>query len=642
MATGERFGTIFDGGTTLGLGPAELLGRFAERRDEAAFSALVAHHGPMVLATCRRILPNGADADDAFQATFLVLAKKAGAISDPDRLAPWLHGVARRVSVRARSVAARRRAIESEGPGDLAVAPASDDAHDLRAVLDEELSRLPEKYRAPLVLCYLEGLTHDEAAGQLAWPVGTVRSRLAGGRDRLRSRLARRGYASGALAVLSPATLPTAAVSRFLQAATVRLVFTPTAGQVATSAAALLAQGALTSMFYAKIQTIAAFAATMTIATVGVVAAQPRGNAEVKPVANVAPPAVPPAILDQSTPPVDLAKELDAAKDRIKALEAELAALKANNPPAPPLAPADPTNPPPPPAPPGGVASGRRQLAKLPTLEELKAKNPPTPAAPEPPATPRPPTNYTTTERISDDPFRAPATSTTTTYTRSAEAPVTPSQTPTPPLDTASGLASRGRVGGPGFMGGRGGGMASTSTVNSGQANKPAVPVTLPLPSGNVLIIPIEQDRATVLNTRSGVKATFRPAGQVTSIAPVCTAGVVGLALAGPKVPQVAAYSQSNNEWSVQDLREPISDGWANPIVGGDSVEYRLGRYLYIFSGRAGRWGVLELQQPIKQGGSMPGELSNGACKMITEGDTLHAYNYETGEWTHTSTKDDK
>ena len=271
MATGEQFGTIFDGGTTLGLGSAELLDRFGVHRDEAAFAALVAHHGPMVLATCRRILPNSADADDAFQATFLVLARRASSIADPDRLAPWLHGVARRVALRARSLAARRQAIEGEraepgedDPAEVAVAPPPADAFELRSVLDEELARLPAKYRVPLVLCYLEGLTHDEAAGQLAWPVGTVRSRLAGGRDRLRSRLARRGFDPRANPL--PPNVPLAVVSRPLQTLTLRLALATGAPPAASLAAVLLARGVLTSMLLTKIQTaLVALAATISL-----------------------------------------------------------------------------------------------------------------------------------------------------------------------------------------------------------------------------------------------------------------------------------------------------------------------------------------------------------------------------------------
>ena len=297
MASGERFGTIFDGGTMLGLGPAELLDRFRANRDEAAFAALVARHGPMVLATCRRILPVGADADDAFQATFLVLARKASSIADPDRLAPWLHGVARRVALRSRSLAARRRAVEGERPESeeaeaeaVAVPPPPDDLFDLRRVLDEELARLPEKYRTPLVLCYLEGLTHDEAAGQLRCPVGTVRSRLAGGRDRLRSRLVRRGYAPQSSL---PVLLATSAPSSLIRA-TVRVA---TGAGVVPSHLLLIAQGASIAMILTNPKTwivAAGFLLSLAAGSAVVVARQDRGEStpQAGPVAQT--PAVPP------------------------------------------------------------------------------------------------------------------------------------------------------------------------------------------------------------------------------------------------------------------------------------------------------------------------------------------------------------
>ena len=192
----REIGRLFGGESASGLGAGPLLERFAADRDSAAFEALVGRHGPMVLATCRRMLPDPHDADDAFQATFLVLARKAGSIRDPDRLGPWLHGVARRVAARSRALAGRRRSVERPGGDEpMDTSPDALEGAEVREVLDEELARLPEKYRAPLVLCYLDGLTHDEAAEALRWPVGTVRSRLAGGRDRLRDRLTRRGLA---------------------------------------------------------------------------------------------------------------------------------------------------------------------------------------------------------------------------------------------------------------------------------------------------------------------------------------------------------------------------------------------------------------------------------------------------------------
>jgi RNA polymerase sigma factor (sigma-70 family) len=175
---------------------AELLGRFAHCRDEAAFAALVRRHGPMVWGVCRRVLNDWHRAEDAFQVTFLVLARKAGSLSRPGLLGNWLYGVAYRTAVKARGRAARqgeqeRQAVTmaSTGPADAAA------RRELREVLDDELSRLPEKYRAPLVLCYLEGRTNEEAARLLGWPVGSMSWRLTRARRFLRARLAGYGFA---------------------------------------------------------------------------------------------------------------------------------------------------------------------------------------------------------------------------------------------------------------------------------------------------------------------------------------------------------------------------------------------------------------------------------------------------------------
>src|SRR4051794_14651098 len=182
----------------------ELLRRFVAHRDDAAFAELVRRHGPVVLGVCRRVLGDAPDADDAFQAAFLVLARKAHRIARPDLLGNWLYGVAYRTALRARAVAARRRARE----GRLVDVPAEDRPPafvwaDLRPVLDEEVNRLPDRYRATFVLCHVEGRTMAEAARLLGCPEGTVLSRLAWARGRLRSRLTRRGLApaAGGLAV---------------------------------------------------------------------------------------------------------------------------------------------------------------------------------------------------------------------------------------------------------------------------------------------------------------------------------------------------------------------------------------------------------------------------------------------------------
>ncbi|OAI40158.1 hypothetical protein AYO40_05105 [Planctomycetaceae bacterium SCGC AG-212-D15] len=171
-----------------------LLARFIGRRDEGAFEALVERHGPMVLSVCQRIVRDPHLAEDSFQATFLVLARKAGAIADPRSLASWLHGVAVRVARKARGQEAQRRSklmtLESRSAGH-ADSPSGLD--DLKPLLDEEVNRLPAKYRELVVLCYLEGMTNSEAARQLRCPEGTVFGRLARARRMLQTRLVRRG-----------------------------------------------------------------------------------------------------------------------------------------------------------------------------------------------------------------------------------------------------------------------------------------------------------------------------------------------------------------------------------------------------------------------------------------------------------------
>jgi RNA polymerase sigma factor (sigma-70 family) len=182
----------------------DLLARFARDRDEDAFAELVRRHGPMVLAVGRRVTGNPEDAEDAFQAAFLVLARRAGQVSRPDLLGNWLYGVAYRTALEARK--ARRRVKEQavpDAPEPVARddRPADHDPADLRRVIDEELAALPEKYRAAVVLCELQGLGRKEAAARLGIPEGTLSSRLAHARKVLAARLGRRGFAATAGAV---------------------------------------------------------------------------------------------------------------------------------------------------------------------------------------------------------------------------------------------------------------------------------------------------------------------------------------------------------------------------------------------------------------------------------------------------------
>jgi RNA polymerase sigma factor (sigma-70 family) len=207
---------------------AVLLERFAAQRDESAFAALLARHGPMVLGVCRRVLRDTHKAEDAFQAVFLVLARKAATLRRPQSLAAWLYGTARNLALKVRRGDARRRQRERDN---LSATPVSADpldelaARELLLILDEEMERLPETYRLPLLLCGLEGRSHEEAARILGWTIGSLRGRLERGRKKLQARLTRRGLAfSGALLTLGvlPGTTTSAAgrlTSTTLQAA---------------------------------------------------------------------------------------------------------------------------------------------------------------------------------------------------------------------------------------------------------------------------------------------------------------------------------------------------------------------------------------------------------------------------------------
>src|SRR5262249_53369416 len=226
---------------------AELLRHYLATRDESAFAALVRRHGPMVFAVCQSVLRRRHDAEDAFQAVFLVLARKAGSIRRPESLSSFLHGVAYRMSLKARADNARRQSREVKAPFPEPAVSASDDLSwgELRAVLHAELSALPGRLREPLVLCYLEGLTQDEAARRLGWTPATVKGRLQRGREKLRRRLERRGVAL-------TAALAAALTGQALAETAVRTA-RPFTIATATRASAALAGGFLRSWMPLKL-----------------------------------------------------------------------------------------------------------------------------------------------------------------------------------------------------------------------------------------------------------------------------------------------------------------------------------------------------------------------------------------------------
>ncbi|MDR3622297.1 MAG: sigma-70 family RNA polymerase sigma factor [Paludisphaera borealis] len=226
--------TLFQVGTAAGLTDRELIARISRASAddaEALFEVLVTRHGPMVLRVCRNVLNDPHDAEDAFQATFLVLVKQFRTIRKLDSIGSWLYGVAARVSARARVEAAKRRKREREHV-QLAVVPAPDDEASRGLAIQEEVLRLPDRYRSVVVLCYWESLTHEQAATRLACPIGTVRSRVARARELLRRRLVHRGVADVDPA---PAVLP---LSSALVRSTVQATAKVTSGQAVSKVAA--------------------------------------------------------------------------------------------------------------------------------------------------------------------------------------------------------------------------------------------------------------------------------------------------------------------------------------------------------------------------------------------------------------------
>jgi RNA polymerase sigma factor (sigma-70 family) len=237
----------------------DLLGRFAAHQEEAVFEALMQRHGPMVLGVCQRVLSHAQDAEDVFQATFLVLARKAKSIRKQASLGSWLYGVAFRLALKLKASAARRRARERRVAEMMAGETTTTSSwSDLRPILDEELSRLPEKYRAPLILCYLEGKTNVEAGRMLGWPAGSMSKRLARGRELLRSRLAKRGLAltSPVLATLvaehARASVPAALWQISLKAAVMAAAGQALTGVVSTQVGTLV-HGVMKTMFMTKL-----------------------------------------------------------------------------------------------------------------------------------------------------------------------------------------------------------------------------------------------------------------------------------------------------------------------------------------------------------------------------------------------------
>jgi RNA polymerase sigma factor (sigma-70 family) len=256
-----------------GVPDAELLGRWIAGRDEAAFELLLRRHAPLVHGVCRRLLDDPRDVEDAFQATFLLLLRKATTIRKSESLGSWLYKVAYRVALRARADRARAGPSTSTGLEDVLARPDEDLLwRDLRPILDEEVRGLPEKYRVPFILCHLQGKTNQEAADALGCPLGTILSRLSWARERLRHRLTRRGLAVSTavlVTVLSRNACPAAVPPALLQA-TLGVMTQPASVGVGAARSHLLAEGVRKAMFLTKLKVTTALAAALSLLGLGV------------------------------------------------------------------------------------------------------------------------------------------------------------------------------------------------------------------------------------------------------------------------------------------------------------------------------------------------------------------------------------
>jgi RNA polymerase sigma factor (sigma-70 family) len=314
-----------------GLTDAQLLGRFVTQRDEDAFAALVRRHASMVWGVCRRNLHRQHDAEDAFQATFLVLVRKAASVVPREMVANWLYGVAHQTARKARSTLARRGLRERQVVA-MPEPMATDQElwRDLQPLLDQELSRLPDKYRAAIVLCDLEGKTYKEAARQLGLPDGTLSGWLTRGRSMLAARLARRGLAvfagaSGMATLLAEsaasAAVPTSVVTSTIQLATLTFAGKATAGLISGNVVALT-EGVMKTMLIGKLKALTA--ALVVVTTMGIGAGKLLVTARAEALA---------AIKQTQTPrdkqQQQVEAELEAARVRAKQAEANVEQARA-------------------------------------------------------------------------------------------------------------------------------------------------------------------------------------------------------------------------------------------------------------------------------------------------------------------------
>jgi RNA polymerase sigma factor (sigma-70 family) len=607
-----RVQRLFGRGTVAGLGERELLERFVGARDEGAFEAILDRFGPMVLGVCRRALDDPHDVDDAFQATFLVLVARAPTIRDGDKLGPWLHGVATKVATRARTQGRQRRRRETgDLDGAITEAPREVERRELRAVLDEELERLPASYRQPIVLCYLQGQTHDEAAARLHWPVGTVRSRMARGRDLLRGRLARRGLALSTTTLVLEAEVGPATVSAALIKVTLEAAMRVAAGKtiaagMVSAAVASLAQGVTTTMMITTWTWTAGVVLALGLAGggIGVAALQDGAGGQVQ---------------GKEPTVAELKTQLDVTRKQLadsQRREAELA---------------------------GSVETLQGQIAKI----EGAAKK--DEAVEE-------------TARGLREEAPAEGVDTSLRVSKQGRAPKDLAKNAAPPekgmmqtmmeageergMREMMGRMNRGDVGmagmgmpsRPGGMSGMPGGGASGEMAGMmmgggngmmGMGGMMGMTGAAPgyISSGSIFSMIRPRDgKFAAYSVELGLWDSYTLPPDVKKVVPVISQAVAMLMMEGPRITQVAAFSAKKGWWVTQDLREPTTK--VTPIIGGWNAVYVVDRFVYAYSDVTSTWGVLELET-----GAKPVPSVGPQTVTVEHAGKLHIFSGKLAKW---------
>jgi RNA polymerase sigma factor (sigma-70 family) len=596
---------LFARGTVAGLSEGQLLARFVRERDEIAFEAIVSRHGPMVLGICRRLLDDPHDVEDAFQATFLVLVRRAGSLRDCELLANWLYGVALKVASRARRDRARRSIRERPEFVDEPKCPPEEfDLGELRSVLDCEVARLPERFRTPIILCYFEGMTHDQAAERLRCPVGTVRSRMAKARELLRTRLARRGFGpepavpAGPLIGVSPAVPPALLIRTSATVSSV-IVRSLLAGGPPTSAIAL-ARGVLRAMTFSKWM--------MTFASALLVLGAVGGGVRVAARQDGAPSAksqgrVPPS--DDDGRPVR--KALEEVQSWIDRYEEQLAAGRDE------------------------IAAQKRQIKELTDrIRALEARANSEDSRPPDPTPSMPLKAAVSIESPKAQPGEKVPVVDRILASEKALASISGSNDRVTIYDTQSHRSRTYRLPHD---------MKSVFVTFHGDD----VAIVANGPHGAHLAdYNLKTDRWALQDLRGGTEGLASIDGGGRNTKEFTQQFLLPCTLQGSGFTQVAVFDVGRGTWSIQNLVEP-SEQWVTPILRGRLAMYVLRRHVYAYSAETGTWDTLTLEEnliPTHALGGAPILSDRLDMFAVSQHGRLHLFTEKTGRWETVNPKD--